>query len=330
MAPAVAGGGSEASPTTVRDMRRRLGSSGLSVTPLALGTMLWGNAVDRHEAGDHLRAFVEAGGNLVDTAYGYGGGDAETILGALLDGTVPRDDLVICTKAGISRSRGERQVDVSRRGLMAQLESSLRRLGTDHVDLWLVHTWSDDVPLSETLSTLEWAASSGRARYVGVSNYSGWQSARAFSLLESARIPLVANEIEYSLVCRTPEVEVTSAATALGFGLLPWSPLGRGVLTGKYRNGIPSGSRAASDDFPGFAERFLGGQSSRVAEAVAMAARGLGVKPGEVALAWVRDRPGVAAPIVGARTAAQLRSSLASLEVVLPDEIVAALDDVSA
>ncbi|GAB2762457.1 aldo/keto reductase [Terrabacter sp. AAH1] len=311
-------------------MRRRLGSSGLSVTPLALGTMLWGNAVDRHEAGDHLRAFAEAGGNLVDTAYGYGGGDAETILGALIDTAVPRDDLVICTKAGISRARGERHVDVSRRGLMSQLETSLRRLGTDHVDLWLVHTWSDDVPLSETLSALEWAASSGRARYVGVSNYSGWQSARAFSLLESARIPLVANEIEYSLVCRTAEHEVSQAATALGFGLLPWSPLGRGVLTGKYRNGIPSGSRAASVDFPGFAERFLGEQSARVAEAVAMAARGLGAKPGEVALAWVRDRPGVAAPIVGARTAAQLRSSLASLELVLPDEIVEALDDVSA
>ena len=193
-------------------MRRRLGSSGLTVTPLALGTMLWGNAVDRHEAGDHLRAFVEAGGNLVDTAYGYGGGDAETILGGLLDGAVPRDDLVICTKAGISRAGGERRVDVSRRGLMAQLETSLRRLGTDHVDLWLVHTWSDDVPLSETLSALEWAAASGRARYVGVSNYSGWQSARAFSLLESARIPLVANEIEYSLVCRTPEHEVAPAA----------------------------------------------------------------------------------------------------------------------
>jgi aryl-alcohol dehydrogenase-like predicted oxidoreductase len=292
--------------------------------------MLWGNAVDRHEAGDHLRAFAEAGGNLVDTAYGYGGGDAETILGALIDTAVPRDDLVICTKAGISRARGERHVDVSRRGLMSQLETSLRRLGTDHVDLWLVHTWSDDVPLSETLSALEWAASSGRARYVGVSNYSGWQSARAFSLLESARIPLVANEIEYSLVCRTAEHEVSQAATALGFGLLPWSPLGRGVLTGKYRNGIPSGSRAASVDFPGFAERFLGEQSARVAEAVAMAARGLGAKPGEVALAWVRDRPGVAAPIVGARTAAQLRSSLASLELVLPDEIVEALDDVSA
>jgi aryl-alcohol dehydrogenase-like predicted oxidoreductase len=292
--------------------------------------MLWGNAVDRHEAGDHLRAFVDAGGNLVDTAYGYGGGDAETILGGLLDGAVPRDDLVICTKAGISRAGGERRVDVSRRGLMAQLETSLRRLGTDHVDLWLVHTWSDDVPLSETLSALEWAATSGRARYVGVSYFSGWQSARAFSLLESARIPLVANEIEYSLVCRGPEQEVGPAATALGFGLLPWSPLGRGVLTGKYRNGIPSGSRAASDDFPGFAERFLGEHTSGVADAVAMAARGLGVKPGEVALAWERDRPGVAAPIVGARTAAQLRSSLASLELELPDEIVAALDDVSA
>jgi aryl-alcohol dehydrogenase-like predicted oxidoreductase len=311
-------------------MRRRLGSSGLTVTPLALGTMLWGNAVDRHEAGDHLRAFVEAGGNLVDTAFGYGGGDAETILGGLLDGEVPRDDLVICTKAGISRAGSERRVDVSRRGLMSQLETSLRRLGTDHVDLWLVHTWSDDVPLSETLSALEWAATSGRARYVGVSNYSGWQSARAYSLLESARIPLVANEIEYSLVCRTPEHEVASAATSLGFGLLPWSPLGRGVLTGKYRNGIPSGSRAASNDFPGFAERFLDEQTTRVAHAVAMAARGLGAKPGEVALSWVRDRPGVAAPIVGARTTAQLRSALASLELSLPSEIVAALDDVSA
>jgi len=292
--------------------------------------MLWGNAVDRHEAGDHLRAFVEAGGNLVDTAYGYGGGDAETILGGLLDGAVPRDDLVICTKAGISRAGGERRVDVSRRGLMAQLDTSLRRLGTDHVDLWLAHTWSDDVPLAETLSALEWAAASGRARYVGVSNYSGWQSARAFSLLESARIPLVANEIEYSLVCRAPEHEVVPAATSLGFGLLPWSPLGRGVLTGKYRSGIPSGSRAASSDFPGFAERFLDEQTTRVADAVAMAARGLGAKPGEVALAWLRDRPGVAAPIVGARTAAQLRSALASLELALPSEIVAALEDVSA
>lgn len=310
-------------------MRRRLGSSGLTVTPLALGTMLWGNAVDRHDAAEHLRAFVEAGGNLVDTAFGYGGGDAETILGGLIGDVVARDDLVVCTKAGISRASGERRVDVSRRGLMSQLDASLRRLGTDHVDLWLVHTWSDDVPLSETLSALEWAAVSGRARYVGVSNYSGWQSARAFSLLESARIPLVANEVQFSLVHREPEAEVVPAAVALGFGLLPWSPLGRGVLTGKYRTGIPSGSRAASSDFPGFAQRFLDEHSAGVVEAVAMAARGLGTSAAEVALAWIRDRPAVAAPVVGARTASQLRTALASLDLVLPDEIVGALDDVS-
>ena len=139
-------------------MRRRLGTSGLSVTPLALGTMTWGNAVDRHDAGDHLRAFLDAGGNLVDTAYGYGGGESETILGELLADTVDRSELVLCTKSGISRTGGARRVDVSRRGLMAQLETSLRRLGTDHVDLWLVHTWSDEVPLAETLSALEWAA----------------------------------------------------------------------------------------------------------------------------------------------------------------------------
>ena len=310
-------------------MRRRLGSSGLTVTPLALGTMLWGNAVDRHDAAEHLRAFVEAGGNLVDTAFGYGGGDAETILGGLIGDVVPRDELVVCTKAGISRASGERRVDVSRRGLMAQLDASLRRLGTDHVDLWLVHTWSDDVPLSETLSALEWAAASGRARYVGVSNYSGWQSARAFSLLEAARIPLVANEVQFSLVHREPEAEVVPAAVDLGFGLLAWSPLGRGVLTGKYRTGIPSGSRAASSDFPGFAQRFLDEHSAAVVEAVAMAARGLGTSAAEVALAWVRDRPAVAAPVVGARTASQLRTALASLDLVLPAEIAGALDDVS-
>jgi aryl-alcohol dehydrogenase-like predicted oxidoreductase len=291
--------------------------------------MLWGNAVDRHDAAEHLRAFVEAGGNLVDTAYGYGGGDAETILGGLIGDVVPREDLVVCTKAGISRASGERRVDVSRRGLMAQLEASLRRLGTDHVDLWLVHTWSDDVPLSETLSALEWAAVSGRARYVGVSNYSGWQSARAFSLLESARVPLVANEVQLSLVHRDAETEVVPAAVGLGFGLLPWSPLGRGVLTGKYRNGIPSGSRAASSDFPGFAQRFLDEHSAGVVEAVAMAARGLGTSAAEVALAWVRDRPAVAAPVVGARTTSQLRTALASLDLELPAEIVGALDDVS-
>ena len=175
-----------------------------------------------HEAGEHLRAFLQAGGNLVDTAYGYGGGASESILGELLTDPTVRDELVVCTKSGISRTGGRRRVDVSRRGLMAQLETSLERLRTDHVDLWLVHTWSDDVPLAETLSALEWAADSGRARYVGVSNYGGWQSARASSLLEQVRVPLVANEVEYSLVCRDPEPEVarlrSPSATACSRG----------------------------------------------------------------------------------------------------------------
>ena len=308
---------------------RRLGSSGLLVSPLALGTMTWGNSVDEHDARDYVRAFVAAGGNLVDTAYGYGGGDAEEILGAILGSTVSREDLVVCTKAGIARVDGKRTVDVSRAGLMRQLETSLRRLGTDHVDVWLVHTWSDHVPLEETLSALDWAVTSGRARYVGVSNYGGWQSARAATLMEASRQRLVANEVQYSLVHREPEAEVLPAAEALGLGILAWSPLGRGVLTGKYRHGIPAGSRASSADFPHFAERFLDEHSVRVADAVAMAARGLGASAGEVALAWLRDRPAVASTIVGVRTDAQLRSALASTDLVLPEEIVEALEDVS-
>lgn len=309
---------------------RRLGKSGLSVSCLALGTMTWGHGVDVHDAAEHVRTFVDAGGTLIDTAYGYGGGSAESILGTVLRETVSRDDVVVCTKSGISRTDGERRVDVSRRSLMTQLDASLARLGSDHVDLWLAHTWSDDAPLSETLSALEWAVTTGRARYVGVSNYSGWQSARAMSLLEQARVPLVANEVEYSLVCRSAESEVAPAAAALGFGLLAWSPLARGVLTGKYRRGIPSGSRAASADFPHFAERFLDERSARIVSGVVTAAEGLDVSPAEVALAWVRDRPGVTAPIVGVRTTGQLRTAISSHGLVLPAEIIAALDDVSA
>src|SRR6476620_1723000 len=308
----------------------RMGRSGLSVSRLALGTMTWGRETGPEEAQDQLKTFLAAGGDFLDTAHGYADGLSEQALGSFLGQVVERDEVVICTKAGITRRGGERVVDTSRRALMHQLDGSLERLGTHFVDLWLVHTWSADTPLEETLSALEWAVTTGRARYVGVSNYSGWQSAHAATLMAQRGVPLVANEVEYSLLCRRVEEEVAPAASALGFGLMPWSPLARGVLTGKYRHGIPAGSRAASADFPGFAERFLDEQSARVADAVAMAARGLAAKPAEVALAWVRDRPGVAAPIVGARTPAQLRSALASLELTLPSEIVAALDDVSA
>ena len=296
---------------------------------LALGTMAWGVGTPIEDARDQLKTYLAAGGDFVDTAYGYGDGASEEALGAMLGDLVAREDLVICTKAGISRRTGTRVVDTSRRALMHQLETSLKRIGTPHVDLWLVHAWSDDTPLEETLSALEWAVTSGRARYVGVSNYSGWQAAHAATLMSQGRIPLVANEIEYSLINRLPEDELASASLALGFGLLPWSPLGRGVLTGKYRHGIPADSRAASRDFNGLAGLNLSEESGQIVDAVAIAAQGMNVSPAEIALAWVRDRPGVVAPIVGARTTAQLRTALSSEDLELPTELVEALNDVS-
>jgi len=291
--------------------------------------MAWGVSTPIEDARDQIKTYLAAGGDFVDTAYGYGDGASEEALGAMLGDLVPREDLVICTKAGISRRTGTRVVDTSRGTLMHQLETSLERLGTPYVDLWLVHTWSDDTPLEETLSALEWAVTSGRARYVGVSNYSGWQAAHAATLMSQSRIPLVANEIEYSLLNRMPEDELASASQALGFGLLPWSPLGRGVLTGKYRHGIPADSRAASRDFNGLAGLNLTEESGQIVDAVAIAAHGMNVSPAEIALAWVRDRPGVVAPIVGARTTAQLRTALSSEDLELPTELVEALNDVS-
>lgn len=312
--------------------QRQVGRSGLRVSRLGLGTMTWGRDTDEHESADQLRAFLDAGGTLVDTAASYGDGASEEVLGGLLVTTVSRADVVLATKAGIDRRSGSPVVDTSRRALLDALDGSLARLGTDHVDLWQVHTWSEHSPLEETLAALDDAVRSGRARYVGVSNYSGWQTGRAATLQEASpvRATLVSTQVEYSLLSRRLEREVLPAAVALGLGVLPWSPLGRGVLTGKYRSGIPADSRAASPHFASFVERYLDEGSRRVVDAVVTAAEGLGVSPVEVALAWVRDRPGVTAPIVGARTAAQLRGSLTAEDVTLPAEIRSALDDVSA
>lgn len=310
--------------------QRHVGTSGLRVSRLGLGTMTWGRDTDEHECRDQLTAFLDAGGTLVDTAASYGDGAAEEVLGSLLPDLAQREDVVLCTKAGVSRRDGVRVVDTSRRAMLATLDASLARLGTDHVDLWLAHTWSDEVPLDETLSAMELAVASGRARYVGISNYAGWQSARAATLTQvRGSTPLVAHQVEYSLVARGVEGEVTGSARAHGLGLLPWSPLGRGVLTGKYRHGTPADSRAASAHLAGFVGRHLDEPARRVVEAVVTAADGLGCSPAEIALAWVRDRPGVVAPVVGARTAAQLRGTLTSEEVELPEQIRLALDEVS-
>ena len=311
--------------------QRFLGRTGLKVSRLGLGTLTWGRDTDEHEARDQMVAFVEAGGTLVDTAAGYGDGASEELIGSFIGEVVPRDDLVIATKAGISRARGTRETNTSRGYLISTLDASLRRLGVGHVDLWQVHTWVDDIPLEETLSALDYAVSTGRAAYVGISNYTGWQSAQAATWQSAVpgRARLASNQVEYSLVNRRAEAEVVPAAQALGLGVLPWSPLGRGVLTGKYRTGTPADSRAASPHFANFVGSYLNERNARIVEAVVRAAEGLSWSPLEVALAWIRDRPGVTAPIVGARTAAQLRGSLTVEECSLPAEIVAALDDVS-
>jgi len=293
--------------------------------------MTWGRDTDVHEARDQLEAFAELGGTLVDTAASYGDGQSERVLGELLESVVPRAEIVVATKAGMSRMSGRRVVDVSRRALLDQLDASLDRLDTDYVDLWQVQTWSDDVPPDETLAALDYAVTSGRARYVGVSNYGGWQTgwSAAHQASVPSRVPLVSTQVEYSLVQRGIEREVLPAAAGLGLGVLAWSPLGRGVLTGKYRTGTPADSRAASPHLAGFVEAYLDPRSRQVVEAVSTAAEGLGVQPLEVALAWVRDRPGVTAPVVGARTAAQLRGVLAVEELTLPAEIRSALDEIS-
>jgi aryl-alcohol dehydrogenase-like predicted oxidoreductase len=310
-------------------LTRRLGASGLMVSRLALGTMTWGTRTSPEDARDILTMFRASGGTLLDTAHGYAGGVAEELIGAHLDGP-DRDEMVILTKAGVSRATGERVVDCSRRAMMSQLDTSLRRMRTDHVDIWLAHAWDDGTPVEETVSALSWAVTTGRARYVGVSNHVGWQAARTMSLLAAQGAPLVADSVEYSLVERAPEHELVGAAESLGFGLLPWSPLGRGALAGRYRTGIPADSRMASEEFERFTARHVGDHTRGVVEAVRTAADGLGVAESVVALTWVRDRPAVVAPVIGPRTPGQLAMLLESEQVVLPEQIVHALDEVSA
>jgi aryl-alcohol dehydrogenase-like predicted oxidoreductase len=311
--------------------KRTLGRSGVRISRLGLGTMTWGRDTDEHEAADQLRAFLDAGGNFIDTAAIYGDGDAERVLGGFLGVLVKRDDVVIATKAGISIRNGERVIDNSRTSLISDLNKSLSRLGVEYVDLWQIHRWDPNSPLEETLSALDYAVQSGKARHVGVSNFNGWQLARSVTLQNPlfGRSPIISTQNEYSLLSRGVEVEVLPATTALDVGFLSWSPLARGVLTGKYRSGMPSDSRGASPHFASFIEPYLNTRSQQIVEAVMVAADGLGLAPLEVALAWVRDSAGVTSSIVGARTGAQLRGILSSEQFTLPAPVREALDEVS-
>ncbi|GLU48886.1 oxidoreductase [Nocardiopsis ansamitocini] len=310
-----------------------MGGSGLWVSRVALGTMTWGKDTEEEEAGDQLAAFVDAGGTLIDTADIYTGGHSERIVGRLLRTVVRRDDVIIATKVGHTPDR-QRPCDTSRRHLMASLEASLRRMQVEHVDLWQLHVHDPDTPVEETLSAVDAAVASGKVRYVGVGDVAAWQLAK-YATWQAAgrdqgRSPIISVGTEYSLLNRRCESRLLDAATDSRVGMIAWGPLGRGVLTAKYRNGVPSDSRGALPHMAPYVEPYLDEHSRRVVESVCTAADGLGVSPLAVALSWVRDQPHVATATVGPRTATQLGEILAAETVTLPREIREALTDASA
>jgi aryl-alcohol dehydrogenase-like predicted oxidoreductase len=306
--------------------QRYVGNSGFRVSALSLGTMSWSGETDEQDAAEILRIFIDGGGKLIDTAASYADGGAEAMVGSLLGDIVSRTEICISTKAGTSTSDGRRTVDTSRNAMLTGLDASLARLGTDYVDVWFAQAWDGNVPLDETLSALEFALRSGRARYAGISNFNGWQSAKAAAV---AGFPLVAAQAEYSLLQRKAEAELVPAVEDAGLGLMAWAPLGRGVLTGKYRTSIPADSRAGRTDSAAYVEPYLAQHSSSVVEAVAMAARGLGRTPLDVSLSWLLSQHGVATAIVGPRTPVQAKEIMAAQLTRLPPEIARALEDVS-
>lgn len=325
---------------------RRLGNTGLRVSALGLGTLTWGRDTLDAECADMLKDFVEAGGNVIDTSPTYGEGQAQQVLGTLMaKGSrqiVPRENLVIVSKSGVIRRDNHSYVEASRSAMLTSLDATLKQLGTDYVDLWMLQVPDPETNFDAILATLVSAWQSGKARFVGLSNHSAWQVAYAAARLGnvsgggltpglgSSIMPgLAAVTNEYSLLNREIEVEMFPAAKTLGCGILGWSALGRGVLSGKYRNSTPPDSRGASLHLQGFVKPYLCTEKRRIVESVATAAQGLHEPILAVSLAWVLSRTGLSTAIVGARTAEQFRQILRAQNTKLPRQVLAALDEVS-
>jgi aryl-alcohol dehydrogenase-like predicted oxidoreductase len=304
--------------------RRELGD--LPVSRIGLGTATWGASATAQDAREQLIAYVDAGGNLVDTADIYVNGASETLLGQLIGTVVSRSSIVLASKAAAVTGDGKPgRSDASRAHLLAALDASLARLGTDYLDLWQMHAWDDATPIEETLAAMDTALSSGRVRQAGICNYAGWQTA----LATTGSVRIVSAQVEYSLLERGIEREVVPATTTLGIGVLPWAPLGRGVLTGKYRAGVPE-RRQRNPMFRWYVGHHIKAErTADIVDEVAKAAAELGTSPAAVALAWIRDRPQVIAPLVGARNADQLREALAAEALELPDSVRTRLNEVS-
>jgi aryl-alcohol dehydrogenase-like predicted oxidoreductase len=306
---------------------RQLGASGLRVSVLTMGTMTFGGkggfasvgATGVDEARRQVDACLEAGVNLIDTANVYSAGLSEEIVGQVLEGR--RDQVLVATKARMPMGDGPNDAGLSRHHLVAECEASLRRLRTDHIDLYQVHEWDGQTPLSETLEALDDLVTAGKVRYVGCSNYAGWQLMKALGVAERRGLArFVSQQIHYTLQAREAEYELLPIALDQGLGVLVWSPLAGGLLSGKYRRGepAPEGSRLLS----GWDEPPVRDQEALydVVDVLVEVAKDRGASPAQVALAWLLERPAVTSLVVGARTGEQLADNLGAADLSLSAE----------
>jgi aryl-alcohol dehydrogenase-like predicted oxidoreductase len=306
---------------------RQLGSSGLRVSAFTLGTMTFGGRERFAAVGStglagatrQIDLCLDRGMNLIDTANVYSAGLSEEILGKALEGR--RDRVMIATKARGAMGEGPNDAGLSREHLIAACEASLRRLRTEHIDLYQVHEWDGRTPLEETLDALDTLVSAGKVRYIGCSNYAGWQLMKALAAADRGGYRrFVSQQIYYSLQAREAEYELVPIALDQGLGILVWSPLAGGLLSGKYRRGRPDpeGARQLTD----WNEPPVRDQEALydIVEALVEIGDGRGVSAAQAALAWLRDRPGIASVIIGARTEEQLADNLDAAELTLSDD----------
>ncbi len=316
---------------------RLLGATGCAVSTLTLGTMTFGRECSEEVAREQLDVFVAAGGNMIDTADVYSSGASEEVIGRwLADRSADvTDQVVLATKGRFPMGDGPNDLGLTRRHLQRALDDSLRRLGVDCVDLYQVHSWDPLTPIAETLRTLDGFVRQGKIRYIGLSNFTGWQVQKAMAAAAALRLEApVTLQPQYSLLVRELEWEIVPSCLDAGLGLLPWSPLGGGWLTGKYtRDERPTGATRLGGNpdrgVEAYDRRAGSGRTWAVVETVQSIAQARGATMAQVALAWLADRPAVSSVILGARTVAQLEDNLGAAELHLEPEETSALDRAS-
>ena len=301
--------------------QRPLGRTGIRVSELCLGAMTFGREADEATSRRMVDRFLDAGGNFIDTANVYNEGVSEEITGRAI--AARREEIVLATKVRFATGPGPNDVGLSRRHIRLAVEASLRRLGTDWIDLYQVHCWDERTPLEETLSTLDDLVHEGKVRYLGASNFAAWHLATALGLAANRgweRFSCL--QPEYSLITRDIERELLPLCQAEGLAVIPWSPLAGGILTGKYRRGedLPAGTRGGDAEEPITFTYRLDDRAWRVVDAVGKVAADLGKTSAQVALNWVANRPGVTAPIIGARNLEQLDDNLGSVDFELDEQ----------